>query len=58
MSKENMMDGFIKKFGFEDELTIQFCEMCEDEKVSYERVAFIYAVIITAQKIKKNKKST
>jgi len=29
MTKEEMMDKVIKKYGFESEITILFCKICE-----------------------------
>lgn len=29
MTREEMMDNVIKKFGFEANITIQFCTLCE-----------------------------
>lgn len=33
MSKEEMMNDLIKTRGFEDEMTIWFCELCEDSSL-------------------------
>jgi len=30
MTKEQMMENMIKRHGFESELTINFCKMCEE----------------------------
>lgn len=32
MTREEMMDNVIRKFGFEHEMTIQFCTMCESPR--------------------------
>ena len=34
MTREQMMDAIIKKFGFEDGRTIWFCSMCEDKSLT------------------------
>lgn len=46
MSKEEMMNDLIKTRGFEDEMTIWFCELCEDSSLKDETLflAFIAAV--------------
>ena len=38
MTKEQMMDKVIKTRGFEDEITIWFCQLCEENKLSKERL--------------------
>lgn len=30
MTREEMMDNVIKKYGFESEITILFCKACEE----------------------------
>lgn len=32
-TREQMMDEVIKKFGFEHEMTIKFCQLCEMEGI-------------------------
>ena len=34
MTRKEMMDAIIKKFGFEDSRTITFCALCEDNRLS------------------------
>lgn len=38
MAKEQMMDEVIKARGSEDEITIWFCKLCEENKLSKERL--------------------
>ena len=38
MTKEQMMDKVIKTRGSEDEITIWFCKLCEENKLSEERL--------------------
>ena len=47
MTKEQMMDEVIKARGFEDEITIWFCKLCEENKLSKERLedAMVAALI-------------
>ena len=49
MTKEQMMDEVIKVRGAEDNITIWFCELCEENKLSEERLedAMIAALITT-----------
>lgn len=45
MTREEMMDNVIRKFGFEAEITIQFCTLCEiiDENATVD-VAYNYVM--------------
>lgn len=45
MTREEMMDNVIKKFGFEANITIQFCTFCEiiDEDTTVD-VAYNYVM--------------
>ena len=45
MTREEMMDRVIKKFGFETDITIQFCTLCEivDEDATVD-VAYNYVM--------------
>jgi hypothetical protein len=45
MTREEMMDRVIKKFGFEADITIQFCTLCEiiDEDATVD-VAYNYVM--------------
>ncbi len=45
MTFEEMMDAMIKRFGFEDEITIAFCRMIE-EGAKLERMTFIFTVLM------------
>ena len=45
MTREKMMDEFIRRYGFEDALTIQFCDMAEDKTVSMERLTVVFTVL-------------
>ena len=38
MTKEQMMNEIIKTRGSEDEITIWFCKLCEENKLSKERL--------------------
>ena len=48
MTKEQMMNEIIKTRGFEDEITIWFCKLCEENKLSEERLkdAMVTALIV------------
>ena len=47
MTKEQMMAEVIKARGFEEEITIWFCKLCEENKLSKERLedAMVAALI-------------
>lgn len=47
MTKEQMMNEVIKARGSEDEITIWFCKLCEENKLSEERLedAMVTALI-------------
>ncbi len=38
---EQLMDRMIALYGFENELTIQFCELCEKNVFSYDTLALL-----------------
>ncbi len=38
---EQLMDRMIALYGFENELTIQFCELCEKNVFSYDALAVL-----------------
>ena len=42
MTREEMMDNVIRKFGFEVKETINFCRMCERGNVTNERIEVRY----------------
>lgn len=42
MTREEMMDNVIRKFGFEVKETISFCRMCERRNVANERIEARY----------------
>ena len=42
MTREEMMDNVIRKFGFEVKETISFCSMCERGNVANERIEARY----------------
>ena len=48
MTKEQMMNEIIKTRGFEDEITIWFCKLCEENKLSEERLkdAMIASLVV------------
>lgn len=46
MSKEEMMNDLIKTRGFEDEMTIYFCEMCEKSNMDNRELCILYRLII------------
>jgi len=46
LSREEMMDEVIKKYGFEHEITILFCKGCEDEHVSYSRIKSVFVMLM------------
>lgn len=47
MSKEEMMNDLIKTRGFEDEMTIYFCEMCEKKpNMDNRELCVLYRLII------------
>lgn len=50
MTREQMMDKIIAKFGFEDKRTIWFCRLCEDKTATDDAVEKAYI----AFKIMKN----
>lgn len=45
LSREEMMDEVIKKYGFEHELTILFCKACE-ECESYSKIRWAYIMLM------------
>ena len=44
--KEEMMNDLIKTRGFEDEMTIYFCEMCEKPNMDNRELCVLYRLII------------
>ena len=46
MSKEEMMNDLISTRGFEDEMTIYFCEMCEKPNMDNRELCVLYRLII------------
>lgn len=46
MSKEEMMNDLISTRGFEDEMTIYFCEMCEKPNMNNRELCVLYRLII------------
>lgn len=42
MSKEKMMNDLIKTRGFEDEMTIYFCEMCEKPNMDNRELCVLF----------------
>lgn len=46
MSKEEMMNDLINTRGFEDEMTIYFCEMCEKPNMDNRELCVLYRLII------------
>lgn len=47
MTREQMMDKIIKKYGFEDARTIWFCNLCEDKTATDYTVENAYIVLET-----------
>ena len=47
MTREQMMDKIIKKYGFEDTRTIWFCNLCEDKTVTDYTIENAYIVLET-----------
>lgn len=50
MSRIEMMDNIIKKFGFEAKETIGFCLMCENhphDTINDKRVEISYKILLT-----------
>lgn len=47
MTREQMMDKIIKKYGFEDERTIWFCNLCEDKTATDYIIENAYIVLET-----------
>lgn len=45
MTREQMMDAMIHRFGFENEIVIEFCALAE-ENIPVERLAEIFTIII------------
>ena len=46
MARTEMMDNVLRKFGFEDNVTIAFCMYAEDPKAPQEHVEQIYKKLI------------
>lgn len=46
MTREQMMDNVIKRYGFEVDETIGFCSVCEDTSISDFEVCFIYNLLM------------
>ena len=46
MARTEMMDNVIRKFGFEDNVTIAFCMYAEDPRATQESVEEIYNRLI------------
>ena len=42
MTRDDMLDGIIRKYGFEHERTIKFAAMCDDPKVDTGRLAQLF----------------
>ena len=42
MTREQMMDDVIRKYGFEVKTTIAFCRMCERGNVAYTQIETRY----------------
>lgn len=42
MTKEQMMDKMIRKYGFEDVYTLYFCAVCEDCDITATRIVFYW----------------
>ena len=47
MTREQMMDNIIKKYGFEDVRTVWFCNLCEDKTTTDYTVENAYIVLET-----------
>lgn len=47
MTREQMMDKIIRKFGFEDKRTIWFCALCEDKIAIKEAIENAYFALET-----------
>ncbi len=45
MTREQMMDDMIRRYGFEDELVVEFCEFVEAVE-DLNRVVFVYSVLM------------
>lgn len=43
--REEMMMAIIRKYGFENEITIAFCEVCEDEKSTMAEIENIFEIL-------------
>ena len=46
MARTEMMDNVIRKYGFEDNVTIAFCMYAEDPRATQESVEQIYKKLI------------
>ena len=46
MNKEEMMNEVIKMRGFEDEMTIWFCEMCEKSNMDNRELCVAFRLVI------------
>lgn len=46
MARTEMMENVIRKFGFEDNVTIAFCMYAEDPRATQESVEQIYSKLI------------
>lgn len=42
MTREQMMDKVVRRYGFEVEETLAFCRMCENDSFSDDEVKAIY----------------
>ncbi len=54
MTKEEMMNDVIRKYGFEHPWVILFCELCEeweDEKVRNEGLENLYIIMMAHKEI-------
>lgn len=47
MTREQMMDNIIKKYGFEDARAVWFCNLCEDKTTTDYTVENAYIVLET-----------
>lgn len=45
MTREQMMDAMIRRFGFENEIVIEFCTLAEED-IPMERLVEIFTIII------------
>ena len=50
MTREQMMDAIIKKYGFEDTRTIWFCNLCEDKTTTDYTVENAFIVLDTMKR--------